>query len=122
MEPITIKIVPPSASVMQQPKWWTEGNETHWLETKKALLADWEKVAVAEKKLQQDVAEHAIAFGHGARENFEKLQHWGAELETKLAHDWSESHFAAHAWDTVRDAVKHGWARASDAVKAAAPK
>ena len=120
MDPIT----DPSPTTPPQrfsPKWWTESIESSWSAAKKDALADWDKLAAAQKELTLAVAEEAIAFGHGARDRFQKFQVWGAELEAKLESDWKDGHQTAHAWEKVKDAVRHGWKRAADVTKSAPP-
>ena len=97
--------------------WWTENIETSWLTAKKELMADWEKLATNEKSLAHEAAEEAIAFGHGARDAFKDLQTWSVELQAQLESDWKDGHRTAHAWEQVKDAGRHGWSRAADAVK-----
>ena len=100
--------------------WWTENIETSWLAAKQGLVADWQKLATNEKALAHEAAEEAIAFGHGARDAFKDLQTWSVELQAKLESDWKDGHRTAHAWEQVKDAVRHGWNRATDAVKTTA--
>ena len=97
-------------------QWWTDKTESSWAAVKKEAVADWDKAVGAEKKLADKAAEEALAFGHGARDAYQKLAVWGGELEDKLKADWKDGHRTEHAWDKVKDAVKHGWQRAQTAV------
>lgn len=99
------------------PRWWTESVETSWNRVKAEALDEWDQLEAYEKKLEREIAEEAIAFGHGGCETYDKLYEWGGDLEDKLKADWADSHEAALAWESVRDAVKHGWQRARKAVK-----
>lgn len=99
------------------PRWWTESLETSWNRVKTEAVAEWAQLGEHEKTLEHQIAEEAIAFGHGACETYDKLSVWGDDLENKLEADWKDSHEAAHAWESVRDAVKHGWQRAKKAVQ-----
>ena len=103
-----------------KPKWWTESFETSWKKARAEVMADWDKVVAGEKKLEHSIAEEALAFGHGARDAYRKMEVWGSELEDKLKADWKETgHDAASAWDKVSAAVKQGWERAATTTKSA---
>ena len=111
----------PGKANSKKPSWWTEGFESSWNKAKAETLADWHTFASAEKKLEESVAEQALALGHGARGAYEKLAVWSGELEETLKADWSGTgHEAEHAWEKVRSAVKHGWERGTKAVGLAA--
>ena len=103
-----------------KPKWWNESFQSSWDKVKAQVLADWDKVVGAEKKLERGITEEAIAFGHGARQAYQKMAVWGGELEEGLKTDWKETgHDAEVAWDKVSAAVKHGWERAKATAGAA---
>ena len=118
----TIK-TPEIAITWKKPSWWTEHVEGSWNKVKVEALADWKKVVASEKKIENKVDEQALAFGHGAREAYHKLEHWSGELENKLKADWKETTTEAEsAWDKVSTTVKHGWERAVGTATVSVPK
>ena len=101
----------------KKPKWWTDSLETSWNGVKAEAIAGWDKVVGTQRKLDKGIAEEAIAFGHGARQVYQKIEVWGSELEDKLKADWKEAGGdAERAWDKVSAAVRHGWERVIAAV------
>lgn len=94
--------------------WWTDRIAASWEKAKASAMAEWEKVTADTKKLEQAVVERALAFGHGARSAFSKVEAWTDQLERDLGKEWErlESGGAA-AWAKVRDTVKHEWQRAT---------
>lgn len=97
----------------RKPSWWTDGFEASWSQVRSETLADWGKVASAENRLEQDLAEQALAFGHGSREAYASLKDWTDELVATLKTDWKAAgHEAENSWEQVSAAVKHGWERA----------
>ena len=104
------------------PRWWTESLESSWARVKTEAVADWKKGVGVENKLENDLAEEAMAFGHGARSAYQKFSAWGGELEETLKADWKKGHSGEGAWEKVHDAVRHGWKCASDAIKGTPPK
>lgn len=84
MKPI-VKDTAPNGG--RKPKWWTKSFESSWNKVKAEAIADWDKMVDVEKQLQRGVAEEAIAFGHGARDAYQKMQVWGGDLEDKLKAD-----------------------------------
>lgn len=104
-----------------RPTWWTERVESSWRQAKTETLAEWAQILGGEKKLEQQVAEQALALGHGARAGYDDVMTWGGDLEEKLRADWKATgQDAEHAWETVQTAVKLGWERATRAVGAVA--
>lgn len=94
----------------KKPHWWTSSHDLSWDKVKHAMVDEWNKVAAGAEKLEKSAAEHAISFGHGARDAYAKLGPWSAEVEAKLKADWEKGeHAAGKQWHQVRDAVKHGW-------------
>jgi hypothetical protein len=106
-----------------KPAWWTDSLETSWGKVKVETLRDWRALAEDGKKVGYSMDEAALAFGHGAREIYTKLQVWGGALEDTLKVDWKETgHEVGCAWTRVRTAVKHGWERAGGHGEPIAPK
>jgi hypothetical protein len=94
----------------KKPNWWSAVHDLSWSKVKGTAVADWQKVSAGASKLEQTVAESAIAFGHGAKEMYGKAGPWTSEVEAKLKADWEQTHKGAvNGWATVRDAVKHGY-------------
>lgn len=106
-----------------KPKWWTDGLEASWDKAKAETIAGWKQVVAGEKKVATELDEGALAFGHGARKVYQEIKSWGSDLEEKLKTDWKATAATAEkTWDQVSAAVKHGWERGVDAVKAEPPK
>ena len=117
------KAQPPNNPAPNNPRWWTDSIETSWRRARAEAIADWNRTIEAEQNIQHRLIESALAFGHGAREQYMHLGVWASELEDRLRADWKETgHEAEVAWESVRAAVQHAWERAAktrDALKAA---
>lgn len=100
-----------------KPSWWNDSLETSWEKVRAHMLAEWNKAVEGKQKLEHQIAEEALAFGHGAREAYPKLLAWTGELEDKLKADWKRTHKnASETWEQVQNAVKHGWEATKRAV------
>jgi hypothetical protein len=94
--------------------WWNDRIAASWEKAKASALAEWAKVTADTKKLEKAVAERALAFGHGARSAFSKVEVWTDQIERDLGKEWERlGNGGAAAWAKVRDAVKHEWQRAT---------
>ena len=112
-----------TCSNSHKPAWWTDSLETSWSKVKAEAIQDFHKVAQCENNLEHRINAEALAFGHGAREWYHKLQVWSHELEDLLKADWKETgHRAECAWEKVRAAVRHGFEHAGRAARSAAAK
>jgi len=115
MNPVKDPVETSSAPKHQdRPNWWNDKVESSWNSAKKEAVADWDRLVGAEKKVTNEIAEDAMAFGHGARSAYDKFQAWGNDLEKKLEEDWTGLGKGSDAsWDKVRAAVQHQWQRAA---------
>jgi len=107
----------------KKPHWWSSTHDVSWSKLKGAIVDEWHKAAAGAGKLEKNVAERAIAFGHGAQEVYGKASahagQWTSEIEAKLKADWEQTHKdATNTWDKVRDAVKHGFEKTAGDKKA----
>ncbi len=101
-----------------KPRWWTDTLEESWNKVKAQVMDEWQRMVARGKQLDNLLAEEALAFGHGARATYEKMEVWSKELEARLQADWKElAQAAERRWEDVRDAVKLGWERATRASK-----
>jgi len=108
----------------KKPAWWTEKIAASWDKAKATAVAEWAKLNERTVGLEKKVAERAMAFGHGARVQFDKLVVWTDDVEKQLAEEWERlGNDGEAAWSKVRDTVKTQWQRAASAVqsKPAAP-
>ena len=96
-----------------KPHWWTDSLEESWSKVKAQVMEEWKRLVEGGKTLDHHIAEEALAFGHGARAAYNKLESWSKELEARLQADWKDMARAAERkWEDVREAVKLGWERA----------
>jgi hypothetical protein len=103
--------------------WWNESPSESWTKTKADVLATWQKVADGSNAIGEQITEKALAFGHGARKHYDKLEVWEADLEDKLKADWTQAgHDVEASWDKVSAAVQHGWKHTAVNTKSMAAK
>lgn len=101
-----------------KPRWWTDGVQDSWNKVRAQVLQDWETVVQGSQQLDRQLAEDALALGHGARVAYHRIENWGRDLESRLQQDWKQMQQAVgRKWEDVRDAVKLGWERAKGATK-----
>jgi hypothetical protein len=95
--------------------WWNDRIAASWEKAKATAVAEWAKVTADTKKLEKVVVERALAFGHGARKAYEKVEVWTDQVERDLGEQWQRlGNEGAAAWAKVRDTVKHEWQRATE--------
>jgi len=122
----------------ENPKWWTQDNDSAWSRTKEAFKRDWDQtkhdLGAKEPDTNQsikntvkqatgneaipprhqptfDEVEAAYRFGHGAHFHYGgKYPQWNAEIEKRLQDDWKTSNpFRRDNWEEDRDAIRHAW-------------
>ncbi|MCW5804366.1 MAG: hypothetical protein KIT31_18485 [Deltaproteobacteria bacterium] len=108
----------------KKPSWWNDKVAASWDKAKATALREWEKLNAATTReklapLKAQIAERAMAFGHGARVHAErgmaKAAAWSDALEKELSEEWSKlGNKGEAAWEKVRDTVKAQWQRATD--------
>jgi len=122
MHDTSLESTPPQSHHTDKPRWWTQSVEDSWNKVKAQVLQEWEKLVAGSKQLDRRLAEEALAFGHGARAGYHRIEIWGRDLESRLQQDWKEmSRNVERKWEDVRDAVKLGWERARGATKTDPP-
>jgi hypothetical protein len=100
---------------MPNDKWWTRAPGAAWKSAKTKVMAAWQRLVGTEARLSRVVAEAAVAFGREARTVYADVGSWSDVLETRLAADWQEAgRETENAWETVKDAVRHGWESAGE--------
>jgi hypothetical protein len=121
------------------PKWWTEENDSAWERTKAALKRDWDqtkhdfggnepetnqnvddtvKQAAGKQSIpprrafnyEEDVAP-AQRFGIGARSHYRaQYPQWNSETEIRLKREWHELNpHRANRWNNDLQAIRYGW-------------
>lgn len=108
----------------KKPSWWNDKVAASWDKAKATALREWEKLNAATSReklapLKTQIAERAMAFGHGARVHAErgmaKAIEWSDTLEKELSEEWTKlGNKGEAAWEKVRDTVKTQWQRATD--------
>ena len=103
------------------PQWWTPVIAASWQRSREAALSDWHARGDRSTPVEMSIAEHALAFGHGARSAYPASPRWDAVAATLHA-DWTRlGNTGAAAWDRVAGIVRHEWARAAGPGGDAAP-
>ena len=107
----------------KKPSWWNDKVAESWDKVKGTALKEWEKLNAATSReklapMKAQVAERAMAFGHGARLHAErgmaKAIEWSDTLEKELSEEWTKlGNQGEAAWEKVRDTVKAQWQRAT---------
>lgn len=95
-----------------RPKWWTQQLESSWQHIREAVTQQVQKIEGVTKKWEDRLTEEALAFGHGARQRFQRFRVWEAALEEQLKAEWQQLKGKNVKWESVRDAVKHAWEHA----------
>jgi hypothetical protein len=91
-------------------QWWNKVPSGAWNAAKTKVMAAWERLSGTEARLQKAAAEGAVVFGREARAAYADIGEWSDALETRLAADWRlAGREAENAWETVKEAVRHGW-------------
>ena len=102
----------------KKPSWWNDKIAASWDKAKATAVAEWAKLNERTVNIEKKVAERAMAFGHGARVNFDKLSAWTDEVEKELAEEWERlGNDGEAAWSKVRETVKAQWQRAASAMQ-----
>ncbi|HEV2453470.1 MAG TPA: hypothetical protein VGY98_04375 [Verrucomicrobiae bacterium] len=120
----------------QNPKWWTQENDSAWERVKEAFKRDWDQTkhdfGAREPDTAQNVGntvkqasgkepipprgspayekiEPAYRFGYGAK-SFYRQKHpkWDKDLETQLKRDWQGSYPQGN-WDEDVIYIRRGW-------------
>ena len=95
------------------PQWWNDHLSESWQRQREAALQDWERSRDRTIPMDPAVAEHALAFGHGARSAFSTCTTWDA-VSVHLRADWNRlGNTGVAAWDKVAELVRHEWQRAA---------
>lgn len=107
----------------KKPSWWNDKVAASWDKAKATAVREWEKLNAATSReklapLKAQIAERAMAFGHGARMHAErgmaKAIVWTDEVEKELSAEWTKlGNKGEAAWEKVRDTVKEQWQRAT---------
>lgn len=108
----------------KKPSWWSDNIAASWNKAKATAVYEWQKLNSATTKdkvaaLRADIAEKAMAFGHGARVHASagaaKVTQWTDQLEKELSEEWTRlGHDGEAAWTKVRDTVKAQWNKATN--------